>query len=329
MTYPNVMKKPLYVVTAVFIVVLLITLWDVGGYYFPGDLEKPTTLVFAPNSHFSDIVDSLAENHVIKHSLIFKILMTMSGQSFKVKAGEYAFSPHISEEDVAWMLANGKTVIHHLTVPEGLMTFEVIEMVKKNELLTGEITLDMKEGDLFPETYNYSRGDKRNDIIERMHHSMQKALDEAWQGRADNLPFTTPQQVLILASVVEKETGLVTERQHVASVYINRLKKGMLLQADPTTAYAVTGGKYKLTRPLTRDDLNYKSLYNTYQFPGLPPGPIANPGKAAIIATLHPMQSDDLYFVATGTGGHNFARTPQEHAKNVEKYREAMRMQSK
>ena len=323
------MKKPLYVVTAIFVLVFTIALWDIGSYYFPGDLEKPTTLIFAPNSHFTDIADSLAENHVIQHPLIFKILMFVSGQSFKVKAGEYAFPPHISEEDVAVMLATGKTVIHHLTVPEGYMTVEVLDMVKKNELLTGEITLDVKEGDLLPETYNFSRGDKRNDLIERMHHSMQKALEEAWQGRAENLPVKTPEQALILASIVEKETGLVSERQHVASVYINRLNKNMLLQADPTTAYAVTGGKYKLTRPLTRDDLNFKSPYNTYQSPGLPPGPIANPGKAAILAALHPIQSDDLYFVATGTGGHNFARTPAEHAKNVEIYRSVLKAQNK
>jgi len=323
MTYKTIIKKPLHITVAIFTLICGIILWDISDFFLPGGLEKPVTLVFAPNTHVTDIAASLKENKVIRHPLVFEALMLATGQYFRVKAGEYAFPAHISEQDVAMMLATGKTVIHHFTVPEGLMTLEILDMLKKNDLLTGEITYDVKEGELLPETYNFSRGDKRNDLIDRMRHAMKKTLEEAWAGRADSLPLKTPQQALILASIVEKETGLVTERQRVASVYINRLNKGMLLQADPTTAYAVTGGKEKLTRPLTRDDLNLKSPYNTYQSPGLPPGPIDNPGKAAIIAALHPLLSDDLYFVATGNGGHNFARTPEEHAKNVQKYREA------
>ena len=316
------LRKPLYILLTIAAAIVSALLWEGVGYFRAGPLEQPVTLVFPPNTHFTAIADNLEANGIIHHSLLFKAVLFLSGKSSKIEAGEYAFPPHISAEEVAGMLASGKTLMHHLTVPEGLMTSEILEIIRTNSLLSGEITYDVKEGEILPETYNYSRGDKRNDIIERMRHAMQKALAEAWAGRADHLPFATPVQALTLASIVEKETGIAAERPRVAAVYINRLNRGMLLQADPTTAYAVTGGRAKLTRPLTYHDLEFNSSYNTYKFPGLPPGPIANPGKASILATLHPVTSNELYFVATGNGGHNFAATVEEHEKNVKKYRE-------
>lgn len=319
------MKKSLYTFIALFIITISSIIWAVNDFISEGSLEKQITVVFPPNTHFTTIADMLAGNRVIRHPLLFKALLFANGESSKVKAGEYYFPAHISAKDVAGLLASGKTVIHHFTVAEGLMTTEILEMLRNNSLLSGDITLDVKEGELLPETYNFSRGDKRNDMIMRMRHAMQKTLTEAWEGRIPNLPFSTPQQALTLASIVEKETGLATERSRVAAVYLNRLKKGMLLQADPTTAYAVTGGKNKLPHPLTYADLAMNSPYNTYRTAGLPPGPIANPGKASIIATLHPAQSDELYFVATGIGGHNFARTVAEHNENVRKYRESLK----
>jgi UPF0755 protein len=297
-------------------------LWAQYDFMGAGPLPETVTLVFPPATHFTTIADTLADNHVIAHPTLFKARVFLRGGSSKFKAGEYIFPEHVTARDVAIMMEQGKTVVHHMTIPEGLMTSEIEAIVAHEAALDGDITLDIKDGELLPETYNFSRGDKRNDLLMRMHHAMEKTLDEAWKGREDNLPFATPQQAVTLASIVEKETGLPSERPRVAAVYINRLKKGMLLQADPTTAYAVTMGKYKLPRPLTYDDLALKSPYNTYQTPGLPPGPIANPGKASILATLHPIQSDELYFVATGTGGHNFARTVEEHAINVQKYRQ-------
>jgi UPF0755 protein len=296
--------------------------WVFYNFSASGPLTEPVTLVFAPATHFTAIADELAEKGVIIHPLLFKMLSVARGESSKFKAGEYNFPAHISPREVADMMASGKTVMHHVTIPEGLMTSEIIEILKTNPMLEGEITLDVHEGELLPETYNFSRGDKRNELLTRMHHAMQKTVADAWASRADNLPLNTPEQAITLASIVEKETGLVTERAHVASVYINRLRKGMLLQADPTTAYAVTHGKYKLPRPLNYNDLALESPYNTYQSVGLPPGPIANPGKASILATLHPIASDDIYFVATGTGGHNFARTLQEHEANVRLFRQ-------
>jgi UPF0755 protein len=295
--------------------------WAAAGFVQAGPLTASATIVFPPGDRFTGIADTLAEQGVIRHPFIFKVLVFARGESSRFKAGEYIFPPFVSAQEVAGMMAGGKTVVHHLTIPEGLMTSEILDIIRQTAALDGEITLDVKEGELLPETYNFSHGDKRNDIIARMRHAMQKTLNGTWAGRADGLPFTGPEQVLILASIVEKETGLPSERPHVAGVYINRLKLGMLLQADPTTAYAVTLGKYKLSRRLSLTDLQTDSPYNTYKSAGLPPGPIANPGRASLLATLHPMNTEDLYFVATGTGGHNFARTPAEHEENVRKYR--------
>jgi len=295
--------------------------WATAGFVEPGPLPQSVTITFPPGDRFARIVDTLAEQGVIAHPFVFEVLVFARGESSRFKAGEYVFPAHVSPKDVAILMASGKTVVHHLTIPEGLMTSEILELVKQAPALEGEITLDVKEGELLPETYHYSRGDKRNDLITRMRRALSRTLDEAWAGRAQGLPFTGPEQALTLASIVEKETGLPAERPRVAAVYINRLRRNMLLQADPTTAYAVTMGKHKLGRPLTAADLQLDSPYNTYRSMGLPPGPIANPGRASIFAVLHPMTSDELYFVATGTGGHNFARTQAEHEENVRKYR--------
>lgn len=299
--------------------------WSLTVLMRPGPLEEPVTILFPSGDRFLQMTDALSRQKVIAHPLVFEIFAFARGQSSGFKAGEYFFPAHISAFEVASMLASGKTVVHHFTVPEGLMTSEILELIRNTPLLEGDITLDIKEGELLPETYNYSRGDKRNDLLTRMRNAMRKTLQEAWEGRADGMPLKTPEEALTLASIVEKETGLKAERPHVACVYTNRLKRGMLLQADPTTAYAITAGKKKLTRALSLADLQMDSPYNTYRSFGLPPGPIANPGRASIFATLHPLVCDDLYFVATGTGGHNFARTEAEHAENVRKYRAARR----
>ena len=316
------MKKRLYPAIASFVLLMVIIASGITSYYGSGNLENSTTVIIPQGARFSEITEILTENKIIAYPFLFKTIVFLNGESSHIKAGEYAFPAHVSPYETASILASGKTVIHHLTIREGLMTSEILEMVKNNAMLAGEITLDIKEGELYPETYNFSRGDKRNDLLARMRRAMQKTLEEAWAGRAENLPFADSQQALTLASIVEKETGIASERSRVAAVYINRLNKGMLLQADPTTAYAVTNGKAKLSRPLTLKDLTLDSPYNTYKTAGLPPTPIANPGKASILATLHPETSDELYFVATGTGGHNFARTLQEHSENVKKYHE-------
>jgi len=318
------MRKILYIL-------IISVLFSGGGLLFVknylssgNNLDKPVTLLFASGLPFSDIVDKLAEEKVISYPDIFKIAVFISGESTKFKSGEYLFQPRMSPNEVTAMIVGGKTVIHRLSVAEGLTTTEILELIKNNDALSGEITLDPKEGDLLPETYNFSRGDKRNDMISRMQHAMKKALNEAWENRAEKLPYKDKAQALVMASIVEKETGVASERTRIAGVYVNRLRKDMLLQADPTTAYAITLGKYKLDRPLNYKDLASDSPFNTYRSKGLPPTPIANPGKAAIIATLHPLASDELFFVATGNGGHNFAATLAEHNENVRKYRNAV-----
>lgn len=299
--------------------------WMTLDFTASGPLEAPTTVLFAPGAHATAMADRLAAEHVIRHPFFFKIMTFARGDATRFKAGEYAFPAHITPAEAAHMMAAGKTVVHHLTIPEGLMTSEVLALVKTAPALDGEITILPGEGELLPETYNYSRGDKRNDLIARMRRAMNKTLADAWAARSPGLPLATPTQALTLASIVEKETGLPAERPRVAGVYVNRLKLGMLLQADPTSAYAVTGGKTRLPRPLTAADLALASPYNTYRSPGLPPGPIANPGLASIQAALHPLITGDLYFVATGTGGHHFARNEAEHNANVRAYREKMK----
>lgn len=323
------MKAWFNAVVVLAVAAILLAWWVEHDFTSPGALSEAVTLVFAPGTHFDEIADALAEKGVVSHPLLFKAQVFLRGQSSRFKAGEYTFPGHISPAGVADMIANGRAVKHHLTIVEGMMTAEILELVRKEPALSGDITLDIREGELLPETYVFSLGDKRNDMLLRMKHAMQKVVEEAWAGRQNGLPITSPFEAVTLASIVEKETALSQERAHVASVYVNRLHKGMLLQADPTTAYAVTEGKYRLDRALTYKDLATNSPYNTYRTLGLPPSPIANPGKASLQAALHPLATEDLYFVANGKGGHNFAATLAAHDANVKAYRDLQRVSGK
>ena len=210
-------------------------------------------------------------------------------------------------------------------MPEGLTVAEVLALVGGAEGLAGEADGALAEGALLPETYNYSWGDDRGDLVDRMAAAMDAALAELWEGRADELPFDTPEEALVLASIVEKETGIAGERARVAAVFVNRLRRGMRLQSDPTVVYALTEGSGALGRQLIRDDLAVQHPYNTYVHAGLPPGPIANPGRASIAAALDPAVSGDLYFVADGSGGHAFAPTLAQHNRNVARWRRLRR----
>jgi UPF0755 protein len=224
------------------------------------------------------------------------------------------------------LLQSGKVVQRRLTVPEGSTTAEIIDLVRKTEALSGEVTLDVKEGDLLPETYFYSRDDTRDSMLLRMKEAMEKTLDEAWRKRAAGLPYASKRDALILASIIEKETSLAAERSRVAAVYVNRLRVRMRLESDPTTIYGVTGGKGMQGRELTRADLQSSSPYNTYVVTGLPPGPICNPGRASILAAVAPAPRERaLYFVADGQGGHAFANNLYEHNRNVVRWKEIQR----
>ena len=221
------------------------------------------------------------------------------------------------------ILTAGETLIHKLTVPEGLTGSAVMDLIVSTTALSGEVKTVPTEGSLLPETYHFSRGQNRNDLIARMETAMQATLQDLWGKRRADLPYNSPSEALVMASIIERETGLESERARVAAVFVNRLRLEMPLQSDPTVLYSLTKGSGHLGRPLTRSDLKNVSRYNTYLHTGLPPGAIANPGRSSIIAALNPEDSDELYFVADGHGGHRFARTLSEHNRNVATFRRA------
>ena len=242
------------------------------------------------------------------------------GRKAPLKAGEFAIPARASIRQVLDILRSGKAIIHKVTIPEGFSTIQVIERLRKHPDLQGQITNIPPEGSLLPETYVFQRGTTRDEILARMQKAQKELLDELWPRRAADLPFKTRREAIILASIVEKETGVAAERPRVAAVFINRLKRHIRLQSDPTIIYGITRGK-PLGRPIRKSDIAARTPWNTYQMDGLPRTPIANPGRASIAAVLNPAQTDDIYFVADGTGGHVFANTLEAHNKNVRKWR--------
>lgn len=314
---------------SLFTVVILLSL---GGFFHfvalissPGPLTSEKTVYISPGSSVRKIAATLKNEGAIEHPLAFEIGARLSGG--KLKAGEYLLPRQASAQNIIDLLQTGKTHQRQISFAEGLMSVEIMALLASAEAMTGEIAEIPPEGSLLPETYNYSHGDSRAALLNRMKESMTGTLAELWQGRDANLPLKTPEEAVILASVVEKETGVPHERARVAGVFVNRLRRGMPLQSDPTVIYAITMGKEKLERPLLRKDLDTPSPYNTYVTPGLPPGPIANPGRAALEAVLHPEVHDYLYFVADGSGGHAFGKTLEEHTRNVAAWRKIQKAQ--
>lgn len=312
---------------------LLVIIGIFGGYftyYFsaPGPLAESKSVLFKKGTGFFEIVDQMADAGVIRHRLVFATIAVLSGDARKFKAGEYRFSAAISPRLVMEMIAEGRVVVHKITVPEGFTVRQTIKLLAEQELLEGVVALKVPEGSLLPQTYHYVYGDQRQELINRMQAGMQETVNELWPKRAKDLPFITLREALTLASIVERETSLEHEYGRVAAVYINRLRKGMKLQADPTVIYGLEQEKGEpLGRLLLLSDLKIDTPYNTYTREGLPPGPIANPGRGAIEAVLNPPDTNELYFVATGNGGHNFAKTYAEHLKNVARYRAELRQQ--
>jgi UPF0755 protein len=263
---------------------------------------------------------------VIVDPLVFRLGLRLLADPAPLRAGEFAFAAGISPRAAAALLQSGKTVVHRLTIAEGLMTREIISQLNRTLGLTGPVKGVPREGSLLPETYHYAFADRRQTIVERMKTGMARALSELWQDRAPNLPFKFAPEALVLASVVEKETGKSGERVRIAGVLVNRLRKGMRLQSDPTVIYGLTQGSGPLGRKLTRADLKLPTAFNTYIIDGLPPFPITNPGRAAIAAVMHPLETEELYFVADGSGGHAFAKTLAQHNQNVAKWRRIQKL---
>ena len=291
----------------------------------PGPLASEKTFQIERGSSIFDIAAELEKAGIVSDATIFAIAAKgaqLTGTSSYLKAGEYQFTQAMSMRDAMKLIASGKYITYKISIPEGWTTVQALERVRENEVLTGDITLTPAEGQIMPDTYKVQRGDTRDGIVKLMMTSSQKLMDELWPQRAEDSPVKTPAEALILASIIEKETGVPDERPRVASVFANRLRQGMRLQSDPTIIYGITGGKAKLDRPLTRQDIAEATPYNTYRINGLPPGPIANPGRASIAAALAPARTGDLYFVADGSGGHVFAATLEEHRANVRKWRE-------
>lgn len=292
--------------------------WDAPGP--PAPSGKETVILIPARSRTHDIAQMLEQKGLVKYALLFEADAHLKGASSRLKAGEYAIPSAASMARIAGILVEGKSIQHKLTAAEGLTSEMIWKLVKADPVLVGDAGPMPAEGTLLPETYLFTRGETRAHLLAKMARAQQKFLTEKWDGRAEGLPFTTPRQAIILASIVEKETRLPEERRHVASVFINRLRNGMKLQTDPTIIYDLTRG-YPLGRGIKQSELAAATPHNTYVITGLPPGPICNPGKDSITAALNPEQSADLYFVATGQGGHVFAATNEEQAKNVAAYR--------
>ena len=292
------------------------------AYARPGPLAEPVQVV-VPRGGTERIAETLLERGVIRDARTFAAAAWLTRDAGPLRAAEFAFPAAAPLSEVLRILRQERPVQRRLTIAEGLSAHQIRALLERIEGLTGDVP-EFNEGDLLPETYAFEWGETRAAIVRRADAAMDRALAEAWANRAPDLPLANPREALILASIVERETGKAEERARVAGVFINRLRRGMPLQSDPTVAYAATGGA-PMDRPISRADLDRDHPFNTYRIRSLPPGPIASPGKAALAATLRPEANDFLYFVADGSGGHAFARTLDEHNRNVARWREVER----
>jgi len=305
---------------------LVIVVLGAGGYLAwreanrPGPAETKTVVLLKSGSSVATIAHELEDSGVIRYTDFFTGVVRVRRVQNDLKAGEYEIPAGASVMQIIDILVEGKSILHRLTTPEGLTTAQILRIISGEERLEGDITLTPGEGRLLPETYAYTRGETRDAIVRRMMKAQDALMDELWPDRALELPFSTREEAVILASIVEKETAVEGERGRIAAVFVNRLKRGMRLESDPTIIYGLTAGE-PLGRGLRQSELRKETPYNTYIISGLPPTPIGNPGRASLEAVLNPTDTDDLFFVADGTGGHAFAATHSEHERNVAAWR--------
>lgn len=311
-------------ITMFVVLVLIVTgVWLATIQLFEVRNGQQTESLFMVRSgdNLTKISQRLEQDNLVSSQDLYKLLVSWEGNDTRLKAGEYIIPPNATMRDIMNIFVGGQSIQHKITFAEGLTTRQILDKLKIAPLLTGEIKYTPAEGSLMPETYLFENGSSRTAILEEMELSQKRFLANLWDTRAKDLPLKSMEEVVILASIVEKETGVAHERPQVAAVFVNRILQKMRLQSDPTIIYGITKGKYKLDRQLRKSEIKAETAYNTYVIKGLPPTPIANPGKQAILAVLNPADVDFLYFVADGTGGHVFAKTYKQHQKNVKKLR--------
>lgn len=322
------MKRNFVALLLVLIIIFAgIAEWGWSAYVAPGPAARngqATSVIIPAGKGVKGISHALTAAKVLRHPRVFEVAARLSSAGKALKAGEYAIPSHASIRDIIEFLVAGKTVHHKITLAEGLTSQMIVDEIQADAELTGPVGPVPAEGTLLPETYLFQRGSSRAAIIARMEKAQQKLLDKLWPDRAPGLMIQTKREAVILASVVEKETALPEERRHIASVFMNRLRIGMRLQSDPTIIYGLTKG-VPLGRGLMASEIAKPTPYNTYTVTGLPKGPICNPGRDAIYAVLHPEKTNDLYFVANGTGGHAFSATLADQHKNVRQWRKIER----
>ncbi|MDE1936454.1 endolytic transglycosylase MltG [Bradyrhizobium sp.] len=323
-------RNPFIVVGNAIITFILFVMIAVGGIYIygkqkieaPGPLQADKIVNIPTRAGVTDIADILQREGVIDSNrwAFIGSVFALRARS-ELKPGEYQFQKNASLREVISTIVDGKVVQHSVTIPEGLTSEQIVARLSDNDIFSGSVREIPREGTLLPETYKFPRGTPREQVIARMQQAQKRVLAELWERRSPDLPIKTPEQLVTLASIVEKETGKADERSRVAAVFVNRLRQKIKLQSDPTIIYGLVGGKGTLGRPIKRSEIQQPSPYNTYVIEGLPPGPIANPGRASLEAAANPARTRDLYFVADGTGGHAFSESYDQHQKNVAKLR--------
>jgi UPF0755 protein len=323
-------RNPFVVVGNAIITIVLLALIGAGAAYVygrqvleaPGPLQDNKVVNIPARAGKRDIADVLQREGVINVNpwLFIGGVFAMQASS-ELKPGEYSFRKSASLRDVIATIVEGKVVQHAVTIPEGLTSEQIVARLTENDLFAGSVREIPREGTLLPETYNFPRGTTREQVIQRMQREQKRVIAEIWERRSPDVPLRSPEQLVTLASIVEKETGKPDERSRVAAVFVNRMKQRIKLQSDPTIIYGLVGGKGTLGRPIKRSEITQPSPYNTYVIDGLPPGPISNPGRASLEAAANPARTRDLFFVADGTGGHSFTETYDQHQKNVAKLR--------
>ncbi|HEX9591185.1 MAG TPA: endolytic transglycosylase MltG [Bradyrhizobium sp.] len=323
-------RNPFVVFGNAVITIVLVLMIGAGGVYVygrqkleaPGPLQEDKVVNIPARAGMTDIADILQREGVIDNNrwAFIGSVFALKARS-ELKPGEYSFQKSASLRDVIGTIVEGKVVQHAVTIPEGLTSEQIVARLSENDVFAGAVREMPREGTLLPETYKFPRGTSRDQVIARMQQTQKRVLAEIWERRNPDIPVKTPEQLVTLASIVEKETGKADERSRVAAVFVNRLRQKIKLQSDPTIIYGLVGGRGTLGRPIKRSEIQQPSPYNTYVVEGLPPGPIANPGRASLEAAANPARTRDLFFVADGTGGHAFTETYDQHQKNVAKLR--------